>query len=58
MVDKYIFDEDEHGEKSAGCSQKLSSMGKFIWNSNTSEFCGRDGMSWGKYFLRKIKKIK
>ncbi len=34
----------------SGLSKGLSSFGEFLWNSNTNEFLGRDGESWGKVF--------
>jgi len=48
---EYHFDDDatQNGKKA-----KVSAMagfGKFIWNSETKEFCGRDGASWGKVSL-------
>ena len=42
---EYQFDEDG---KQKTKESALSGFGKFIWNSNTKEFCGRDGASWGK----------
>jgi len=42
MVEEYRFDHDE---------EKKGGIGKFIWNSETREFCGRDGASWGKVSL-------
>lgn len=54
VEDKYTFD-DEEEEKKGGFISKLSGFGNFIWNSETKEFCGRDGMSWAKvsffYFI-------
>jgi hypothetical protein len=46
VEDKYTFEDEE--EKKGGCVSKLIGFGNFIWNSETKEFCGRDGMSWGK----------
>lgn len=43
--EEYVFD-NEHKKKS-----KLAGLGKFIWNSRTKEFCGRDGASWAKVSL-------
>jgi hypothetical protein len=43
MQQEYVFDEPQ-----AKKSGKLSGVGKFIWNSETREFCGRDGASWAK----------
>ena len=45
---EYQFDEDG---KQKTKESALSGFGKFIWNSNTKEFCGRDGASWGKIKL-------
>lgn len=45
---EYQFDEDG---KQKTKESALSGFGKFIWNSNTKEFCGRDGASWGKISL-------
>lgn len=41
--------EDEVAKK--GCGQKLKGFGRFIWNSENKEFCGRDGASWAKISL-------
>ena len=30
---------------------------QFLWNSETSEFLGRTGCSWCKYFIRKLRWI-
>lgn len=38
---EYRFDDDK----------EEGGIGKFIWNSETKEFCGRDGASWGKVSL-------
>ena len=50
VEDKYTFDDDEEDEKKScfGVIDKLRVMGNFIWNSESREFCGRDGLSWGK----------
>jgi len=42
---EYEF-EDQNQKKSF-----MSSVGRFIWNGETKEFCGRDGTSWGKVSL-------
>lgn len=39
--------------KKSGLSEGLSSFGEFLWNSNTNEFLGRDGESWGKIYKLK-----
>jgi hypothetical protein len=44
---KYIFDDDE--DNVPGFVQKLGDIVRFIWNSKTKEFCGRDGASWGMF---------
>ena len=44
--EEYRFDEEPGKEKS-----KLGGIGKFLWNSDTKEFCGRDGSSWAKVSL-------
>jgi len=46
---KYIFDDDE--DNVPGFVQKLGDIVRFIWNSKTKEFCGRDGASWAKVSL-------
>lgn len=35
----YVFDDD---------NKKKGGFGRFLWNSDTKEFCGRDGASWAK----------
>lgn len=45
--EEYRFDETAKAPKKSA----LKSFGKFIWNSETKEFCGRDGASWGKVSL-------
>jgi sodium/potassium-transporting ATPase subunit beta len=42
MVEEYRFDHEE---------ERKGGIGRFIWNSDTREFCGRDGASWGKVSL-------
>lgn len=44
---EYVFEDGASGPKKS----KLGGVGKFIWNSRTKEFCGRDGASWGKVSL-------
>ena len=46
MQQEFVFD-DPNAKKSS----KLSGVGKFIWNSQTKEFLGRDGASWAKLSL-------
>lgn len=41
---EYTFEESQVKESKGG-------IGKFIWNSETREFLGRDGASWGKVSL-------
>jgi len=43
--EEYTFDDDKKKQS------KLASFGHFLWNSETKEFCGRDGASWGKVSL-------
>jgi hypothetical protein len=43
MAQEYVFDEIQQPKKSG-----LAGVGRFIWNSETKEFCGRDGASWGQ----------
>jgi sodium/potassium-transporting ATPase subunit beta len=40
----YEFEEEGHGQKKGG-------IGRFMWNSRTKEFLGRDGLAWGKLGL-------
>lgn len=44
---EFRFDENGQSIKKSG----MASFGKFLWNSQTKEFCGRDGASWGKVSL-------
>jgi hypothetical protein len=49
---EFRFDENTTTKKKSA----MAEFGKFLWNSETKEFCGRDGASWGKmkhlmYFL-------
>jgi hypothetical protein len=48
VQEEYTFDDANKKKES-----KLSGIGTFIWNSETKEFCGRDGASWGRasFFL-------
>jgi len=50
MVQETEYQFDEDGKQKAKESA-FAGMGKFIWNSHTKEFCGRDGASWGKISL-------
>lgn len=43
VQEEYTFDDANKKKES-----KLGGIGKFIWNSETKEFCGRDGASWGR----------
>lgn len=43
---EYRFDNDEKQKKSS-----VASFMGFLWNSETKEFCGRDGASWAKISL-------
>lgn len=45
MEQEFRFDDNHHNEKENG------GIMKFIWNSETKEFCGRDGGSWAKVSL-------
>lgn len=42
---EYRFDGEEKQQKSA-----IAGFMGFLWNSETKEFCGRDGASWGMLF--------
>lgn len=42
--EEYVFEDNKK-------TSKLGGIGKFLWNSRTKEFCGRDGASWGKVSL-------
>lgn len=44
---EFRFDDNSNAKKKSG----LAEFGKFLWNSDTKEFCGRDGASWGKVSL-------
>lgn len=46
---EYHFDDDNTQTKKK--ESALSGLGKFVWNSHTKEFLGRDGASWGKVSL-------
>ena len=51
---EFRFDESATAKKKSA----MAEFGKFLWNSETKEFCGRDGASWGKqnkHFHLKIK---
>lgn len=45
--EEYRFDEAGKPEKKS----KMKAFLNFLWNSETKEFCGRDGASWGKVSL-------
>jgi hypothetical protein len=40
MEKVYHFNETEN-------PKKKGAFVEFVWNTNTKEFCGRDGASWG-----------
>ena len=42
--EEYRFDEAGKPEKKS----KMKAFLNFLWNSETKEFCGRDGASWGQ----------
>lgn len=44
---EFRFDENTTTKKKSA----MAEFGKFLWNSETKEFCGRDGASWGKVSL-------
>lgn len=44
---EFRFDDNSNVKKKSA----IAEFGKFLWNSNTKEFCGRDGASWGKVSL-------
>lgn len=44
---EFRFDENTTAKKKSA----MAEFGKFLWNSETKEFCGRDGASWGKVSL-------
>ena len=48
MVEETEYDINENGIQ---IKTKEVGYGKLIWNTNTREFCGRDGASWGKMRL-------
>jgi len=50
MVQETEYQFEEDGKVKAK-SSAAAGIGKFIWNSETKEFCGRDGASWGKVSL-------
>lgn len=43
-------DDDPKAQK-GGWKTQVHGLGKFIWNSETHEFLGRTGKSWGKRCL-------
>jgi len=51
MVQETEYQFDEDGKQTKVKESALAGLGKFIWNSETKEFCGRDGASWGKVSL-------
>ena len=55
-----MFTFDDEKEEQKGHIYKfprLLALLKFIWNYESKEFCGRDGLSWGKKCEFLIKKI-
>jgi len=46
---EYQFDDEHKSQKPK--ESAVAGLVKFIWNSETKEFCGRDGASWGKVSL-------
>jgi hypothetical protein len=46
MAEEYVFEDAQQQKKS-----RLAEVGQFIWNSETKEFCGRDGASWGQLYF-------
>jgi sodium/potassium-transporting ATPase subunit beta len=44
---EFRFDDNSNVKKKSA----IAEFGRFLWNSNTKEFCGRDGASWGKVSL-------
>jgi len=43
----FTFDEEPEDATTSSVQKFLN----FIWNSQNKEFIGRDGESWGKFFI-------
>jgi len=46
-----------HGKPKQSIGQRVSGFGRSIWNSDTNEFIGRTGSSWGKLKILIIMKV-
>ena len=52
------IDYETAAPKKSGIAKFCSDVGRFIWNSDTGEFIGRTGKSWGECFFRTLAVVK